>query len=135
MNPASKADAGLYLLILKIPAAFSAPVGALRTIHFKAGMYVYCGSARRNLSHRLARHLKREKKMRWHIDYLTASEKVVIEHVRVFSSMAKTECSLNLQLQKMTGAEPVPGFGCSDCSCSSHLTYFEHLPDRAIQRL
>jgi Uri superfamily endonuclease len=51
-------------------------VGALGEFDFPAGQYLYTGSARRNLEARIARHLRRDKPLRWHIDYLLTAEGV-----------------------------------------------------------
>jgi len=38
---------------------------------FRQGVYFYVGTAQRNLSARLGRHSRKEKTLRWHIDYLS----------------------------------------------------------------
>jgi sugar fermentation stimulation protein A len=128
-------DAGLYLLGLKFDEPLSVHTGSLGKVHLKKGAYLYCGSARKNLSSRISRHLLKRKKTRWHIDYLTSQESAVVELLRIFPLEERTECGLNLQVQQLAGAEPVPRFGCSDCVCNSHLTFFRRLPIRAIRRL
>jgi sugar fermentation stimulation protein A len=133
--PVYETDAGLYLLGLKFDDSLSIHIGSLGKVHLKKGGYLYCGSARKNLSSRISRHVLKRKKARWHIDYLTSQENAVVELVRIFSLKDRTECGLNLQVQELPGAEPLPRFGCSDCSCSSHLTFFRRLPIRAIRRL
>jgi len=94
-------------------------IGRLGEFDFPAGDYVYTGSARRNLEARVARHLRREKRLRWHIDYLLAAPGVTVSEVRR-SDVA--ECALN---QATVGRAPVPGFGASDCrqGCGSHLKF------------
>ena len=78
-------------------------IGHLHNMHkYRKGYYVYIGSAMNSLVPRLNRHLSDEKKMHWHIDYLLKSP----------------DCG-----------EEIPGFGCSDCSCSSHLIYFKRKRD------
>jgi Uri superfamily endonuclease len=127
--------AGSYLLCLKIASPFSIPVGSLGIVDFQKGTYLYCGSARKYPGARLARHLKKNKKVHWHIDYLTSRENVDVSVIRIFPSERKSECGLNLQVQQLPGGEPISKFGCSDCSCSSHLTFFKRLPARTINRL
>lgn len=94
-------------------------IGRLGEFDFPAGDYVYTGSARRNLEARIARHLRRDKRLRWHIDYLLAAPGVTVGEVRR-SDVA--ECVLN---QATAGRVPVPGFGASDCrqGCGSHLKF------------
>jgi len=68
---------------------------------------------------RIARHLRCEKRLRWHIDYLLAAQGVTVYEVRR-STVA--ECALN---QATAGSVPAPGFGASDCrlGCGSHLKF------------
>ncbi|MCD6599429.1 MAG: DUF123 domain-containing protein [Dehalococcoidia bacterium] len=41
----------------------------------------------------------------------------------------KLECKWNTILRNLPGATPsIPGFGASDCRCSSHLTHFQVTP-------
>ncbi len=116
-------DSGLYLLVLELTARMSVRVGAIGTIDFRPGYYVYCGSARKNLSARLARHRARNKKRRWHIDYLTSRREVRVESASVFPHDGMTECGLYSSALRPRKLEPVPGFGCSDCRCGSHLVF------------
>ena len=57
----------LYVLILKTEAQ-QIKVGALGELEFN-GTYAYVGSDQRG--GRLTRHMKKNKIMKWHIDYLT----------------------------------------------------------------
>ena len=92
-------------------------VGKLGTFEFPAGEYVYTGSARNNMRHRLIRHTTRKKKLRWHIDYLLASEDVAVHRIKVFP---QSECEINASTR---GIPLVPRLGASDCksNCISHL--------------
>ena len=36
----------------------------------KKGIYIYTGSAKKNIDSRIKRHLSNSKKLHWHIDYL-----------------------------------------------------------------
>jgi Uri superfamily endonuclease len=104
-------------------------VGRLGEFHFPAGRYVYTGSARRNLTARVRRHLLSNEKasneksarkaLHWHIDYLLASAHAQVVEV-VLS--ADTECVCN---RRVEGSIVVAGFGASDCraGCGSHLKY------------
>ncbi len=99
-------------------------VGALGRFRFPAGDYLYTGSARRNLEARIARHASRDKKPRWHIDYLLlhpAATLVAVER----SSLP--ECEWH---RTAPGAAIVPGFGASDCraGCGSHLHLIARRP-------
>jgi len=111
-------DRGSYLLVLRVPRVVSVEVGALGQIRFPAGFYVYVGSAMAGLSARLARHRRRRKRMHWHIDWLASSARIV--DTLPIRSSERLECDL---ARAMAGfaSDRVPGFGCSDCSCESHL--------------
>jgi len=62
-------EKGIYCILLDVsPGVYS--IGALGVIHFD-GYYVYVGSAQNNISKRISRHLRKDKKTKWHVDYLT----------------------------------------------------------------
>ncbi|MCX7162492.1 MAG: GIY-YIG nuclease family protein [Betaproteobacteria bacterium] len=108
-----------YQLEIEIGRPLRIRIGRLGEFLFPAGRYVYSGSARRNLEARIARHLRQEKKLRWHIDWLLAARGVRVTGVR---RSARDECVLN---QAVRGVIVAPGFGASDCAagCGSHLLY------------
>ena len=56
-------------------------VGRLGTFLFPVGRYIYTGSAKRSIEARIARHLRKKKTLRWHIDYLLASPKAKVVSV------------------------------------------------------
>jgi len=97
-------------------------VGALGNVHFEEGIYVYVGSAQRDLEKRLKRHLRKEKKLFWHIDYFLSNEQAKIEKVLFRQADKLAECAIAQELGRR--GEPVAGFGCSDCRCQSHLFWF-----------
>ena len=113
---------GTYALVLQLERQEEIAIGKLGAFTFPAGYYLYVGSALGpgGLEARLARHRRRDKKLRWHIDYL-------LEHaqlVEVWSavSTARLECLWAQAARQLPGSEtPVPGFGSSDCRCPSHL--------------
>ncbi|MDR3276332.1 MAG: DNA/RNA nuclease SfsA [Treponema sp.] len=122
----AESDGGNYLLVLELPKAQQVEVGALGSIGFKQGWYVYTGSARKNLARRLARHLRKLRKQKhWHIDYLTPFTGRM--KALPIMSYRNLECELARELAALGGA-PVAGFGCSDCGCFSHLYYFPEPP-------
>jgi sugar fermentation stimulation protein A len=120
-------DSGLYLLILKLKRRCRLTVGSLGEIRFESGWYVYVGSGKRNLSARIARHHRRRKKLHWHIDYLLAC----VEPGDITSLPIRSRQALECRLARAVGAlaaGSTRGFGCSDCSCPSHLFRFDHDP-------
>jgi Uri superfamily endonuclease len=104
-------------IILVHPARLS--IGQFGIYDFPAGHYVYTGSAKLNIEARIARHLRQDKKLKWHIDYLLASRHASVTKVTRF---AQAECELN---QNTAGKVLITGFGASDChaGCGSHLKY------------
>ncbi|MCD6590442.1 MAG: GIY-YIG nuclease family protein, partial [Candidatus Aenigmarchaeota archaeon] len=65
-----------YILILKLDENKEIKIGSLGNIKFKKGYYMYVGSAKNSIK-RIERHFKVEKKLRWHIDYLSVNSKVL----------------------------------------------------------
>lgn len=115
----------LYTIYLKLNSDQHIIIGKLGNFHFKKGLYIYVGSAKKNILHRIKRHKEIEKKYHWHFDYL-----------RPFGSITKiitydnsfTECGLAAKIRReVDGSIPVKGFGASDCKCESHLIYTEIL--------
>lgn len=118
------ADGGIYQLLIHLTAPAELRIGGLGCRRLAAGWYVYTGSMRRGLEHRLARHQRREKPLRWHIDYLTSLAGVVAVRTWPLQMEPDQECRTHQALLAVAGvSEPVQGFGSSDCRCRSHLAY------------
>jgi len=125
----SQSNKGTYALVLLLERKEEIAVGKLGTFVFPAGYYLYVGSALGpgGLEARLARHRCRNKKLRWHIDYLLEHAQLV--EVWSITSPARLECLWAQAVQELPGSEiPVPGFGSSDCRCSSHLIHLARKP-------
>jgi len=112
---------GTYALLILVESDCDIVVGALGQRHFVAGWYVYIGSAQNGLFQRISRHLCTSKKRHWHVDYLL--EQSSIGEVWIFQSNDSVECVCADQLKEHFDC--IKGFGCSDCSCVSHLFYGE----------
>lgn len=110
---------GSYLLVMELKNTKTIPVGKLGKIDFKKSYYIYVGSALNGLDQRIQRHLRKQKKTHWHIDYLLNYAKIV--NIFYKQNELKEECFIARILEKELSA--IPGFGCSDCSCKSHLFY------------
>ena len=110
---------GIYALIIRLDRDVNVKVGALGEIGFLKGLYVYVGSAQTNLEKRVERHLRKEKSLYWHIDYLLNMAAAKIEEVLWLEAAKSVECTLSQKVG--TRGEAVKGFGCSDCNCTSHL--------------
>jgi sugar fermentation stimulation protein A len=120
-------DSGVYLLIINLQQQCRLTAGSLGEIRLEPGWYIYAGSGRKNLSARIARHHRRRKKLHWHIDFLL--DRVPCRDVTSLPirSRRDLECRLARTVAALA-AGSTPGFGCSDCSCPSHLFRFDHNP-------
>lgn len=122
-------NSGSYQLKIRVERDVLIKIGALGDFNFIRGIYVYTGSAMRNLAARVARHRRKEKKLRWHIDHLLASDGVELIGVEVFPSGRREECLRNQALIDAGGSIPVPGFGSSDCRrCPAHFVRIQEIP-------
>lgn len=121
-------NSGVYCLVIQLLQRSHIRIGCLGTFHFPAGFYVYAGSAQNNLERRIERHLRQKKKIHWHIDYLLGYGRIV--SVYTYAGKKDKECMLSRKIGTMKNAVvPVKGFGSSDCSCNSHLYFFQNKPD------
>ena len=121
-------NAGIYLLLIRLPRARNIKIGKLGTFFFKKGYYIYVGSAQRNLSQRINRHKNKKKILRWHIDYLIKYASLLC--VKSYEFSKKYECALCQYLSKLHNAEILSsGFGASDCKCATHLLFFRKKPE------
>lgn len=119
---------GLYILLIKLKKSQTISAGRLSPRRFRKGRYLYIGKARLGLKARLNRHLRKDKKLFWHIDYLL--QKSEIEEIWVnnnFYDECKTASALNRILEPV---ESIKKFGSSDCNCSSHLICFSGEKDQ-----
>ena len=121
------ADCGSYLILMRLPRLRRLVIGALGAILFPPGWYIYVGSARRGLYQRVARHRRRRKRLRRHIDYLR--ESAGFEDSFEIRSSRWDECRLAEEVRRQANSE-IKRFGSSDCSCASHLFHFDDDPRR-----
>ena len=113
-------DGGVYIAIFQLPTSRRIAVGRLGMFWFWPGVYFYVGSAQRNLAARIERHARRDKPLRWHIDYL--SSQATMLGAIILPGTRSRECELARELRSRF-ASIVPGFGASDCRCPGHLFY------------
>ena len=116
----------LYIVVTRVPRRSSLQVGSLGPVTLERGWYAYVGSAVRAREARVARHLAREKPLRWHADYLftafPAGRAWLVDG-------AAGECALAGALGALPGAERRPRrFGAGDCRCPGHLVRFARRP-------
>jgi Uri superfamily endonuclease len=113
---------GTYCLVVQLGENKNIQIGKLGNLYFQQGTYIYVGSALKNMEKRLQRHMRKEKKLFWHIDYFLQFASI-IDILRI-SSPEKLECKIAHLILNLPFSQPIPRFGCSDCSCLSHLFYF-----------
>ena len=120
------AEGGAYALILDVTEtlALSRPRAACDPL--AAGWYIYAGSARGpgGIRARLARHMRQDKAVHWHIDQVT-----IRNGTRVWAAPFpdRTECHLVSDLTASGRFVAThPGFGSSDCKlCPAHLLMWQ----------
>jgi sugar fermentation stimulation protein A len=108
---------GAYLLLLRMDKTQSICIGKMGVLPFPAGFYIYVGSAMNGLEARVNRHLRRNKKYHWHIDYLL--DHAYIYEAVLIPSVERLECVLGKALSSQMKC--IPRFGSSDCACKGHL--------------
>lgn len=113
-------DSGLYIAVFYLAKGQTVRVGALGRVCLRRGIYLYVGSAQRNLSARLNRHGRKDKILRWHVDYLSTRAQML--GALTMAGPREQECEVAKELGKMFELA-VPGFGASDCRCRGHLFY------------
>ncbi|MHA2012589.1 MAG: GIY-YIG nuclease family protein [Candidatus Helarchaeota archaeon] len=127
---------GVYLLIIEKSKSSNIKVGSLGLISFPPGIYIYVGSAMgisssTNIENRLKRHLRKEKNIHWHIDYLLNDNSTSIVDAIYAQSETNLECELfqSLRSQSKSFIINCKNFGASDCvkNCTSHLLYVNDL--------
>lgn len=114
-------NAGVYALLIRVSAPLDVTIRNSRH-RLESGFYVYVGSARGpgGVRARVMRHLRRAKRVRWHVDQITGYAEVALI---VCAETRESECVLVPFLEAEGFEHPVHGFGASDCKrkCTSHL--------------
>ncbi len=123
----SAPDSGSYAILLRLRAARTLVTGALGAVDYPAGWYVYVGSARGGIRTRVARHRRRTKALRWHLDYLRR----VCSFVDAFAFPHPPHLSRESEIARTVATianEAIPRFGASDTPDASHLFRFDDDP-------
>ena len=118
------AEPGIYALIVESEAPTIVEVGSLGSVSLDKGLYVYIGSAKGpgGLRARLRRHMSRDKKIRWHIDYILSSRSTRLRALVHARTEGLRECVLTPQLEKLGLVHVKYKLGSSDCrNCRSHF--------------
>jgi|SRR5208337_681729 len=125
-------DKGIYCLVFENPAC-TVGIGALGPVPFPAGWHTYIGSALGSGGlARLFRHIAlsqaKDRTPKWHVDYLSTDSRFTLS----YTVRAVTEERFECRLARALGEPGITGFGCSDCSCPSHLLSREADPKKEI---
>ncbi len=115
---------GTYVILLRIDKVFRDNVGSLGMVMLEPGLYVYIGSAcgYGGLKSRILRHINKEKKIRWHIDYITSkSFSKVVAIAYTFIEKSLEECISRILEYSPLFSIAWPKFGCSDKHSKTHL--------------
>jgi len=118
-------NSGVYQIRLTVDKKCRIPIGKLGEFTFPEGQYVYTGRAGKNLTQRISRHKRLDKKRFWHIDYILSNKHVRILDINVVSRRSDDECIENQKLLKECASIVVKGFGATDCksNCGAHLLF------------
>ncbi len=121
---AAPKEPGAYLVLLHLPRGLVFPSGPFRGRRLAAGWHVYAGSARGpgGLAARVRRHLRRKKRLRWHVDRVSTRAEAGF----ALCFPGGEECELvSRLLAARTFSPSLPGFGASDCAtCPAHLLWW-----------
>lgn len=127
---------GSYMLILLIERSIRLKPGSLPETVLLPGCYVYVGSAMGpgGFEKRVARHLRKIKRVRWHIDYLTSLNEVKIRSV--FYTSHCSEHHLVSFLSSIGLRKTVRGFGATDSPGDfSHLLMSSQGFEKTVRRI
>ena len=122
---------GAYVLAIEVSRPIELVLTNRLPISLEAGCYLYCGSAKGpgGLRARIGRHMRRVKPIRWHVDNLTRSGRVL----GAWTTVESHECQLAAALAHLP--VPIEDFGNSDCStCRSHLFRWPAEPSMLLRR-
>jgi len=112
------------MLIIENQAGTEIEIGKIGRIAFKRGFYAYVGSALSGLERRTERHLREvgnNKRVHWHIDYFLVNPAVKVREVICAETDERKECEIAANMSMRL--ESIARFGCTDCSCKSHLFF------------
>ena len=119
------------MLVIRLKKGQKIKVARLPETYFSSGCYLYVGRAKRGLKKRLERHLRKDKKLFWHIDYFLRKAEVMEVWIKHNSF---NECRVVSQIREFLEDSVIPQkkFGASDCRCQSHFLYLPDVDDLKI---
>lgn len=131
-----RADRGTYLLMLSSKSNDTIQIGKLGVLRLQKGFYAYVGSAfgPGGIKARVGRHMRDEKTLRWHIDYLRRATELRYAVISYNAQRLEDEWSSKLAHSQQF-EQPSEGFGASDSKQYSHLFYSARVSTRGIVEL
>ncbi len=120
---------GSYIILCNLAGKIKAKIGSLGIHELEAGDYIYVGSALGpgGIYSRICRHIKKKKKIWWHIDYLTVLPECTIKLAIIIPSSERFECIISSKLYEEGFKAPIHKFGSMDCKCYSHFFHISSL--------
>ena len=113
---------GVYILIIVVDKNKKISIGKMGYVTFKKGCYAYVGSAMGGLSKRIKVHINKNRKPRWHIDYLL--KEAFLSKIVIIITDKKIEDWVACLFEKRF--EKIGKFGASDSKvCDSHLFFVQ----------
>ena len=116
-------NSGIYFLLIRNDKSHSLIIKN-KEYFIPRGFYIYVGSAQKNLKQRVARHLRKEKKKHWHIDYFLEFADII--DIKLLTNQLKEKEQVFAE-KWIESADfiPVPKFGATDSKAKTHLTGFK----------
>ena len=122
---ALNSEKGTYMLFIYLKNNINVIVSRKKFM-LKKGYYIYVGSAFGNggIKARVKRHLRKQKRIHWHIDHITGTEESEIIAIALATEQ-QVECIISSILSSINDVTPIFGFGNTDCKdhCESHLFF------------
>ncbi len=128
---------GTYILVISVERGTCFKPGSLPRVRLPPGCYVYVGSAMGpgGFEKRVFRHLRKRKKARWHIDYLTRLRTVEVKSI-IYAPLRHGESRLAHMLPSLGFVKVVKGFGATDSpSDFSHLLSSNEGARKTVERI
>ena len=120
---------GTYALILQAEYQQYIQVGRLGQLSARPGIYVYIGSAfgPGGVRARVRHHVNISERPHWHIDYLRQTAQLK-QFWFTHDPLRREHVWADVFADTRDVSIPLPGFGASDCTCISHLYFFQRQP-------
>jgi len=115
-------DSGIYFLLIRLKNPIEISLMG-KTAKFPRGFYVYTGSAQKNLTHRIERHRRKNKKLHWHIDFLLEKADVIDVKI-IYGASRYDETIFAEKWAALSDFIPMKKFGATDSKAKTHLVGF-----------